>query len=125
MHDITGQATRYLATAGIVHAGSILPGSILVESGMSIPMTANVLIVPIAIAKFALYKSWVFKDTLPRWLQQPALYIVIVGAAYGMFLGIQFSGMALFGLTEWTAFGMAFLIVGLLRFLFFRRLFSA
>src|SRR3989344_6290679 len=114
-HDLTGQAARYLAAAGIVLAGTFPAAFVLLWTGLSVPATANILFVPVVAAKFLLYKYWVFKNTLPRWLQQPTFYVFIAVAGWGIFVGIQYVGMLFLGLTEWAAFGTAFLIAGALR----------
>jgi len=124
LHDLKGQATRYAATAGIVFVGTLPIAYILLAAGMSIPTAANVLLVPVVVAKFVLYKYWVFRNRIPKWLQQPAFFLLVVGVGWGTFVGIQYAGMTWLGLTEWFAFGMAFLAAGVLRFLFFRRLFA-
>src|SRR3989344_3872352 len=124
LHDLKGQAARYAATAAIVFVGTLPIAYILLAAGMSIPTAANVLLVPVVVAKFVLYKYWVFRNRIPKWLQQPAFFLLVVGVGWGTFVGIQYAGMTWLGLTEWVAFGMAFLAAGVLRFLFFRRLFA-
>jgi hypothetical protein len=113
-----------MATAAIAGGIASIFVYVLVRLGHSIVVAANMLVPFLIVTKFLLYKYWVYRNQLPKWLEQPTYYLIIVFFGYCLFLGTQYLLIQV-GATERYSLVVAAMLVGTIRFVLFRRLFSS
>jgi len=124
--DTKGQVARYAATGILLVIIMGVFGGTLGYFGVSlrvIDRVTDALLPFVVVVRFLVHKYWVFTDTKPEWLHQPAKYFVAVFLTWVGYVGLK-NGLVHLGAPYWSALGFAGGIAIAARFWFVRRSFN-
>ena len=122
MSKMSGEVFRYAVLGSVLTLGMGILGAIGGYMRWDVVLITDIILVPVAVAKFFVHKYWVFQNDKPKWVQQPLLYAAILGTAIGAYYVIRY-GLLFLYVPQWWAFGAGMGAAIVLRFVLFRRLF--